>query len=1187
MKKLFLIPLMAMLCTVMAFADNVAKIGETEYATMAAAIAAAENGATITLLANTGGDVTLSKDITLNGDKKFTGNITIGASEVTLTLAGVTIDVTGNDAIVHVGKTLNVVVAEGTTNAVYAKSNGCDCFYGTSNGHLNISGNGTLDVYGLEALHVSYMNLSAPNATYGASKTLMYEPHIVSATISAGTFDREFPDSYVTAPLFIEKVSSAYVVSNIGANKAVCDYTAYASLQAAVDAAPAGATIVMYADDNSSVEVGKNLIIDTKGHSINGAVAASGYAKAIMGDKVAFSDNAIAAFLMTDGTASLTIDENADISNAGAIHVNGDKTLTINSDVTVTYKRQGSLANIVVDEGAKLTVLGSGTFRPVMHSETRTIDGFTAEISSVVTDHIGNRIIDVDGELVVGVKDDADNCPHFITSSIARGNAVMVNATGVATFNNANMHVASVSIKNYGTVTIHGGEYVSIATSLNGINGGWYAYHLNNEGRMTVNDGHFVGVQGAFANVSENAIVTINGGSFETVYGHNWATGASNVDNHYALYVACYSVVNVYGGYYKVQTPSLGGNVVVQVGNNDAYNTYGVVNLYGGNFQQKVKVQARKNAESSYPASIPSTSQWYSCFGSEAPLPAGYEYYETGDVTYPWGVRGIAGKEADAIDPTQQAAQEADPDYTIPWQQATTWSEGEVPEENTIVTIPVDATVTVSKDEATKTAEADQIFVSQGATLKVEEGTTLTVGDGGMNIGNGGKVVVEAGATVAIGTSGIITTDEEALVIESTETTQGVLLYDPAVEENTQPKGTVKLYTRSKMNDKATWEYTYQRFALPVYNNASYALTDNFSEAEHGYYDEEEKSYGFESYFFEWNGSAWTTTTRGALQPFAGYQLANNSKNGGVTYTFTGNLIGNGDGEYEFVANGFDFFGNSYTAPINIQKLLEGFQANTPGMEVSVWVYDPSTKNWGLINLDELAEGFAFQTEIPSMEGFLLNLRSGSSATAGVSYASAIWGPLMGGSSPAPARGSSAIDNSVVITVAAQDMADRLTLVEKVSSDASFENGSDASKYMNPSGLNIYAETAAGTLSRVSTNNLEGTSISFNSIAEEQYTLSFSNVNGSDYVLRDNANGTIIELQNGSTYSFYQAANTTATGRFELVSARKIATGIDNTTTTNSTKGIYTVLGQYVGQTTMLSTLPAGVYVVDGVKVVK
>lgn len=1189
MKKLFLIPLLTLVCSVMAFADNVAKIGTVEYETLQAALDAADANATITLLSDAAGDITISKNITFAGDKKITGNITIGASEVTLTLAGVTIDVTNNDAIVHLGKTLNVVVADGTTNAINAKSKGCDCFYGINNGSLNISGNGTLNVYGYEAIHVSRLNLSAPNATYGASNTLMYDPQIVSATISAGTFDAEFPSNYVSAPLFIEKVSSSYQVSNIGANKAVYNYTAYATLQAAVDAAPAGATIVMYADDNSSVEVGKNLIIDTKGHSINGAVAASGYAKAIMGDKVAFSDNAIAAFLMADGTASLTVSEDANIASAGAIHVNGDKTLTINSDVTVTYKRQGSLANIVVDEGAKLTVLGSGTFQPVMHSETRTIDGFTAEISSSASNQIGNRVIDVDGELVVGAKNDAANCPHFITSSIARGSAVMVNATGVATFNNADMKVACMSIKNYGNVTINGGEYKSIATYQNGIDGGWYAYHLNNEGVMTVNDGHFVGVQGAFSNTTANAIVTINGGSFETVNGHNWATGEANAkDNHYALYVACYSVVNVYGGYYKVTTPSAGGGKVVLVGNNDAYNTYGIVNLYGGHFQRKVEVSPRKNADSSYPASIPSTSQWYGSFGSLAPLPAGYEYYETDDATYPWGVRAIAGKGADAIDPAQQAAQEADPTYTIPWQQATTWAADEVPVENTIVTIPVDATVTVSKDEEVKDAVADQVYVAQGATLKVEEGTTLTVGDGGMNIGNGGQIVVEAGATVKIGSAGIITTEEEALVIESNDDVQGVLLYEPSVEENTQPKATVKLTTKSRQIGANS--YVFERFAIPTIDGelTSYSIEGGIPTS--GLYND---APSFLQAVWEWNNATdeWQQLSRFKdMQPFHGYQLTNNSAAGGLVYVFEGNLVGNQDKDYEFVENGFHFFGNSYSADINIKTFLNSLGAD---VEKTVWVYDPYDKTFKTIT-ERMANGRVKYgngeqiKDVRSMQAFLMYLSDGESGTAGVNYASAIWGnpKYNPAAAPAPARHEASNEDWVTIRVSASNgLKDEVILNQSEDFTAAFENGADANKFMNNENINLFAATNAGNLAVVATNDLNNTVLTFAAGNATEYTLQFADIEGYEFTLRDNVTGANVLMTEGATYTFEQEANTTVPARFEILGAAKMPTAIDNVEAAAKANGIYTVTGQFLGHD--FTKLPAGVYVVNGVKIVK
>lgn len=1200
MRKIYSLVLIAaaLLVGTNAWAQNVAKIGETEYATVAAAIAAADNGATITLLADAGGNVILDKDITFNGDKKFTGNITISASEVTLTLAGVTIDVTGNDAIVHVGKTLNVIVAEGTTNAVYAKSNGCDCFYGTSNGHLNISGNGTLDVYGLEALHVSYMNLSAPNATYGASKTLMYEPHIVSATISAGTFDREFPDSYVTAPLFIEKVSSAYVVSNIGANKAVCDYTAYASLQAAVNAAAVGATIVMYADDNSTIAVGKNIIIDTKGHSATGIVAASGYHKAVMGEKVAINDNEIATFLMADGTASLTVEENADISAAGVIHVNGNKTLTINSGVTVTYKRQGDLANIVVDNGAKLTVLGSGTFTPVMHSETNTIDGFTAEISTTASNHIGNRIIDVDGELVVGVMNDANNCPHFITSSLARGNAVMVNATGVATFNNADMHVASVSIKNYGNVTIHGGEYVSIATCKNEINNGWYAYHLNNEGIMTVNGGHFVGVQGAFANVSANAIVTINGGYFETVNGHNWKTGAANTganaDNHYALYVACYSVVNVYGGYYKVTIPSAGGGKVALVGNNDAYNTYGIVNLYGGNFQRKVEVSPRKNADSSYPASIPSTSQWYGCFGTEAPLPAGYEYYETGDATYPYGVRVIPGTE------TAEVEVPADPTATIPWQQNTTWDatadpseEDIVPEENTIVTIPVGATVVVSnaaEDIAAggDEAEAKQIFISQDANLIVESGTMLTVGDGGVNIGNGGQLTIEPGAIIKIGSAGIITTEETALVVETSEETPSVLLYAPTVEENTQPQATYR-FTSKARHQTSPNKWVWQRFGIPSSDGSTtMSWTPGIRTVL------EEFNYSTNSWNKIYDGNDGTFVSN-ATRNFQCYIMTTDAPDAGTIYDFSGNLMGNQNASFDFV-KGWNYYANSYTAPVSIKEMLTDVLASYGStVSATAYIYRAEDNWWdevnlGIIDLADLGLHAPVPTEINPMQAFILYLYNGNTESGEIiNYEDHIYNPIMGVASSAPARNNanSGFDGAVVMSITDGTYTDQMSLIEDASFSVAFDNGYDSYKYMNSAAFNMYASSNNEKFGTLATDNLSGTLMDFNATTDGQYTITFTGVMGKQYVLRDLYTNVSVNIVKDGTYSFYAQAGDNES-RFMLVGPSNMPTKLE-TVEQEAVKasGIYSITGQYLGEASILTTLPKGVYVVDGVKVVK
>lgn len=1152
---------------------NEAKIGETEYATLFEAFIAAENNDVIELLADVNPSTWYAGEldntsVTIKGNGHVIRKTPIFVNEtddpMVITFDGVTINAASWFAYA-IGD-VTIVLADGTTNTLTSAKNYGFCGQGA--GDLKITGNGELSA----------------TATY-----MFYQMH--SVVLEAGTYNLD-PMSYVDLEHFVvTKVSSTYKVSAPAADVVAYNpalYTTYTSLSAAIDAASTGAELYLYKNDETAISVGKNLAIHTVGKS-TALTAAAGYSKAVVGQDIFFTDNAIAAFLMADGNASLTIDENADISNAGAIHVHGTKTLTINEGVTVTYKRQGSLANIVVDNGAKLTVLGSGTFTPVMHSATRTIEGFTAEISTSASNQIGNRVIDVDGELVVGVKNDAANCPHFITSSIARGSAVMVNETGVATFNNADMRVANMSIKNYGNVTIHGGEYVSIATCRNQINNEWYAYHLNNEGIMTVNGGHFVGVQGAFANVSANAIVDIYGGSFETVYGHNWATGEANTgankDNHYALYVACYSVVNVYGGSYKVQTPSLGGNVVVLVGNNDAYNTYGIVNLYGGNFQQKVKIQARKNAQSSYPASIPPTSQWYGCFGSEAPLPAGYEYYETGDATYPWGVRAIPGANVAEVESN---------DPTIPWQQNTTWDadwtggDDVVPEDNTIVTIPVGKTVVVDKDESETNAVAQQVFIAQDATLKVEDGTTLTVGEGGMNIGNGGKLIVEPGAIVKVGDAGVITTDNNALVIEATETDQAVLLYDPTVpqSENTQPQATVKLTTKSKMLNNSPFQYTYQRFALPI--KAAATPENDFDPAIHEYYDATEESYGFESYIYYWNSHSWANCKWNALVPFKGYQLANNSKNGGVVYTFKGNLIGNEDGEYEFAEYGFDFFGNSYTAPINVETFLTGFGSD---VEATIWLYDYTTTNWRNVSLEDFEDGLVEDQykQIKSMDGFLLNLRA-ASGSANVNYNDAIWSNPLLGSSPslAPARraANSNLSNSAVITVVeANGHGDAVTLVEKATRSSEFENGADASKYMTEDGLSLYAETNAGQLSRVATNDLSNTVLTFRAGNETNYSLTIDKAQGEDYILRDNVTGNTIAMTNGATYNFTQAANTTVPARFEVIGIAKMPTAIDNIEAAANASGIYTVTGQFLGHD--FTNLPAGVYVVNGVKIVK
>jgi len=883
-------------------------------------------------------------------------------------------------------------------------------------------------------------------------------------------------------------------------------------------------------------------------------------------------------FLTKAGTAEGVLTASVDITNA-AIVTQGDKTLTLNDDVVVTYKRFSGtyVDNINIPSGAKLTLLGNGMF-----------DG-------------DNRAIAAKGTLIVGPADKSST-PHFHADRGNNYNGCVLQAQdgGEIIINNAHINStvcalwvkpnASITIKDgyfyseyaqtiqvdgNGTFTMNDGEVICKSSTNHGV----YGYAIISKGHSTINGGSVSGVHGGFDASYDGSTAEINGGTFETV---ECAYGGGSF---YALYVSNDAIINVRGGKFKSFDKR-----AVFCGNNDAFKTLGVANIYGGQFATKAYVQHAPT--NTFPASIPATSAWYSSFGSDAPLPAGYEYYditegEDYEAGYRYGVRAIAGKAADGIDADAQAAQEADPTYTIPWQQATTWATDEVPETNTIVTIPVDATVTVSKDEAVKEAVADQVYVAQGATLKVEEGTTLTVGNGGMNIGNGGQIVVEAGATVKIGSAGVITTEEEALVIESNDDVQGVLLYEPSVDENTQPKATVKLTTKAKQIGANS--YVFERFAIPTVNGAvtNYSIEGGIPTS--GLYND---APSFLQAVWEWNNTTdeWEQLSQFKdMQPFHGYQLTNNSAAGGLVYVFEGNLVGNQDKSYEFVENGFHFFGNSYSADINIKSFLDELGAN---VEKTVWVYDPYDKTFKTITRltangrVKYGNGEAIK-DVRSMQAFLMYLSDGTSGTAGVNYSSAIWGnPKYNGGSSAPARQTEVAEDWVTIRVlAANGLKDEVILNQSEDFTAAFENGADANKFMNNENINLYAATNAGNLAVVATNDLNNTVLTFAAGNAAEYTLQFADIEGYEFTLRDNVTGARVLMTEGATYTFSQDANTTVPARFEVIGAPQVTTAIGNVEATAKEMGIYTITGQFLGHD--FTSLPAGVYVVNGVKIVK
>ena len=431
-----------------------------------------------------------------------------------------------------------------------------------------------------------------------------------------------------------------------------------------------------------------------------------------------------------------------------------------------------------------------------------------------------------------------------------------------------------------------------------------------------------------------------------------------------------------------------------------------------------------------------------------------------------------------------------------------------------------------------------QLTVGENATLQVER----------LIMNEYATIVVEAGGKLIVdGTQGINAPEESNIILETSETDQATFLFNPEVTSNRHPMATVKLTTKARQT--AANDYIYERFTIPTMDgNATTYGAENLGSVVT--YDGGE----FKQALYKWNGSDWEfMPSFKAMNPFQGYQLTNNSANGEVVYTFEGNLVGNTDNDYNFVESGFGFFGNSYSADINIGKLFDSFEGSD--MQKTIWIYDYITdgfktitpESYGSVKYGTRKNPQGVITDIRSMQAFLMNKATAGTTT--VDYGSAIWGNpkygLVGGGSGAPAKRVAADDRDyITIYVANETSEDEVTFIRSNEYSNAFDNGADASKWMN-NGINLYATTEEGDLAAVATNDIINMTIAFRSGNETEYTLGFDNLSGEEYAIRDILTGAVVNMEEGATYSFTQEANTTIPARFQIIGAHKMPTGME------------------------------------------
>ncbi|MBQ3595626.1 MAG: right-handed parallel beta-helix repeat-containing protein [Bacteroidales bacterium] len=408
----------------------VAQVGEVKYKTVAAAVAAATAGETVTLIANVTEDVTISKNLTIDGaGKNYTGNISVDNSvnkNVVATVKNVNF-VDGTGYAITTNRIKSITVENCTvTNYGYGflYANKSTPTVTVKNVTVENANCGFHWVYGTTA---TLENVTMTNVTYGlyiqnyAGKTINVKNSTISSIAiwekSAGVQTFNFEGANTVGTLSASQYAK-YVLAAEGATLTApegstvtttvdgykvayedgkyclkpCDYVAaiggvkYESLQAAIDAAQDGDEIVVlkdielgYEDAQDAtvktffnVNTGKTITIDLNGNNV----------KAVLE-----GDETVTAFFHISNSTNLTLKDLSD-DNTGTVEIESEayvSTLLCNDGGYLTVEN----GNYILEKG-KADGSGSGGLVYSGQDEVITINGGYFHLGNVGTSANGS-----------------------------------------------------------------------------------------------------------------------------------------------------------------------------------------------------------------------------------------------------------------------------------------------------------------------------------------------------------------------------------------------------------------------------------------------------------------------------------------------------------------------------------------------------------------------------------------------------------------------------------------------------------------------------------------------------------------------------------------------------------------------------------------------------------------------------
>lgn len=452
------------------------------------------------------------------------------------------------------------------------------------------------------------------------------------------------------------------------------------------------------------------------------------------------------------------------------------------------------------------------------------------------------------------------------------------------------------------------------------------------------------------------------------------------------------------------------------------------------------------------------------------------------------------------------------------WTTPTNWSTGRVPlkEQN----IQIAANCIVNTPEAT------------AATVKIIADSTLTIQPKGALTVNG-QIWTIPSETDKHNTSEI--TDPSMITILSDASGVGALVR--AAGDDARLAATVQMYSKAYFEwvdgkRKKYWQYV----GVPI---QTAAVPECF--------------YGAYTYLWE-EANGWTRKSDGTiLEQFKGYGLSvGNQENTKLTYTLRGDLATSDNRNITLTINnsnenyrGTNMIGNSWTAPIHIDKMLA---TDFGTANATVYIYntgrdDQQTAATSTVTGDvdatqpgqwiAITPGLAAQSDyaglkvIPAMQAF--DILTESETSLYLDYERVVRG---GGTAdintPMRAPQSNKSGNGITlmrVTVADSQTHTDLYLMQHQAFTDAFDNGWDAT-YMACDGrsASLYAITPIGEMAVAAIPEIEGINLGFAPGKETEYTFSFG-YTGSMLYLNDTRERRSTLITDWNTYRFTASDN--------------------------------------------------------------